>query len=51
MSGGDGYHAAMDPTDQRTVYTESQPGTSGGNVVRIDLATRPQPVDPPAQRA
>ena len=32
-SGGDGYHAAMDPTDHRTVYTESQPGTSGGNVV------------------
>jgi photosystem II stability/assembly factor-like uncharacterized protein len=39
-SGGDGYHAAMDPTDHRTVYTESQPGTSGGNVVRTDLVTR-----------
>jgi photosystem II stability/assembly factor-like uncharacterized protein len=39
-SGGDGYHAAMDPSDQRTVYTESQPATSGGNVQRTDLVTR-----------
>ena len=30
----------MDPTDHRTVYTESQPATSGGNVVRTDLVTR-----------
>jgi photosystem II stability/assembly factor-like uncharacterized protein len=40
LTGGDGYHAAMDPTDHRTVYTESQPGTSGGNVTRSDLITR-----------
>ena len=39
-SGGDGYHAAMDPSDNRTVYTESQPGTSGGNLTRTDLYTR-----------
>ena len=39
-SGGDGYHAAMDPSDNRTVYTESQPATSGGNVTRTDLVTR-----------
>jgi len=38
-SGGDGYHAAMDPDDNRTVYTESQPATSGGNIVRFDRAT------------
>src|SRR4029079_15027545 len=34
-----GYHAAMDPDDNRTVYTESQPATSGGNIVRFDRAT------------
>src|SRR5215207_5539479 len=39
-TGGDGYHAAMNPVDGRTVYTESQPGTSGGNVSWIDLVTR-----------
>jgi photosystem II stability/assembly factor-like uncharacterized protein len=39
-SGGDGYHAAMDPSDNRTVYTESQPATNGGNVTRTDLLTR-----------
>ncbi|HSC30037.1 MAG TPA: hypothetical protein VLD67_22340 [Vicinamibacterales bacterium] len=40
LTGGDGYYAAMDPTDWRTVYTESQPGTSGGNVTRTDVYTR-----------
>jgi photosystem II stability/assembly factor-like uncharacterized protein len=46
-SGGDGYHAAMDPEDRRTVYTESQPATSGGNVVRFDRATgRSQSIRP-----
>ena len=40
LTGGDGYYAAMDPTDWRTVYTESQPGTSGGNVTRSDMYTR-----------
>jgi len=40
LTGGDGYYAAMDPSDWRTVYTESQPGTSGGNVTRTDIFTR-----------
>ena len=40
LTGGDGYYAAMDPTDWRFVYTESQPGTSGGNVTRTDVYTR-----------
>jgi photosystem II stability/assembly factor-like uncharacterized protein len=40
LTGGDGYYAAMDPADWRTVYTESQPGTSGGNVTRTDVFTR-----------
>jgi photosystem II stability/assembly factor-like uncharacterized protein len=39
-SGGDGYHAAMDPTDYRWVYTESQPGSAGGNVGRMNIETR-----------
>lgn len=40
LSGGDGYHAAVDPTDWRTVYTESQPGNTGGNVGRSNVETR-----------
>jgi len=40
LTGGDGYYAAMDPTDWRNVYTESQPGTSGGNLTRTDMRTR-----------
>ena len=40
LTGGDGYYAAMDPSDWRSVYTESQPGTSGGNVTRTDMYTR-----------
>ncbi len=46
VGGGDGFHAAVDPTDPDTVYTESQ----DGNVQRMDLHTnerrviRPEPV-------
>ena len=40
ISGGDGYHAQMDPTDHRWVYTESQPGMTGGNVGRMNIETR-----------
>jgi photosystem II stability/assembly factor-like uncharacterized protein len=39
-SGGDGYHAQIDPADWRWVYTESQPGNAGGNVGRMNLETR-----------
>src|SRR5712691_6241532 len=45
VGGGDGFHAAVDPTDPDTVYTESQ----DGNVQRLDLRTnerrviRPEP--------
>jgi photosystem II stability/assembly factor-like uncharacterized protein len=45
IGGGDGFHAAVDPTDPDTVYTESQ----DGNVQRLDLRTnerrviRPEP--------
>ncbi|HVD76985.1 MAG TPA: hypothetical protein VNH43_05215 [Vicinamibacteria bacterium] len=45
IGGGDGFHAAIDPTDPDTVYTESQ----DGNVQRLDLRTnerrviRPEP--------
>ena len=35
VGGGDGFHAAVDPTDPDTVYTESQ----DGNVQRLDLRT------------
>jgi photosystem II stability/assembly factor-like uncharacterized protein len=45
IGGGDGFHAAVDPADPDTVYTESQ----DGNVQRLDLRTnerrviRPEP--------
>jgi photosystem II stability/assembly factor-like uncharacterized protein len=35
LGGGDGFYCAVDPTDWRTVYSESQ----GGAVVRTDLST------------
>jgi photosystem II stability/assembly factor-like uncharacterized protein len=35
IAGGDGFYAAMDPTDQNIVYGESQ----GGNVSRLNLKT------------
>lgn len=40
ISGGDGYHAQADPLDWRWVYTESQPGNTGGNVGRMNMETR-----------
>jgi hypothetical protein len=39
-SGGDGYHAEMDPEDPNIVYTESQPDRQGGNITRYNLLTR-----------
>ncbi len=35
LGGGDGFYCAVDPTDWRTVYSESQ----GGAIVRTDLST------------
>ena len=35
VNGGDGFYAAIDPTNSNTVYTESQ----GGSIARLDLRT------------
>jgi hypothetical protein len=35
VDGGDGFYAAVDPTDPNTVYAESQ----GGSISRLDLGT------------
>jgi len=40
LSGGDGYHAEIDPEDWRNVYTESQPDRQGGNVGLSNIETR-----------
>ncbi|HET9371741.1 MAG TPA: hypothetical protein VFO19_15875 [Vicinamibacterales bacterium] len=40
LSGGDGYHAEIDPKDWRNVYTESQPDQQGGNVGLSNIETR-----------
>ncbi len=40
ISGGDGYHTQQDPTDFRKIYSESQPGNTGGNIGRSDALTR-----------
>jgi hypothetical protein len=40
LSGGDGFHTAIDPDDWRNVYTESQPDRQGGNVGRSNIETR-----------
>ncbi len=37
--GGDGFHTAMDPSDSRIVYSESQPDQQGGNIGRFNLET------------
>jgi photosystem II stability/assembly factor-like uncharacterized protein len=37
--GGDGFHTAMDPSDPRIVYSESQPDQQGGNIGRFNLET------------
>jgi photosystem II stability/assembly factor-like uncharacterized protein len=39
ISGGDGYHTQQDPTNWRNIYSESQPGRSGGNIGRSDAVT------------
>jgi photosystem II stability/assembly factor-like uncharacterized protein len=36
VNGGDGFYAAIDPTDANTVYSESQ----GGAIARVNLRTR-----------
>ena len=40
LSGGDGYHAEIDPEDWRIVYTESQPDVNGGNIGQSNIETR-----------
>ena len=40
ISGGDGYHAQVDPTDWRTVYSEPHPGNTGGRIQKINIETR-----------
>ena len=40
ISGGDGYHTQQDPTNFRNIYSESQPGNTGGNIGRSDALTR-----------
>ena len=48
ISGGDGYHVQVDPTDWRIVYSEPHPGNTGGRIqwenveTRQDVQTRPQ---------
>ena len=37
IGGGDGFHVQIDPTDWRTVYSESQPNANGGGVRRADI--------------
>lgn len=39
LSGGDGYHAEMEP-DGPWAYTESQPDVNGGNIGRTNMKTR-----------
>jgi photosystem II stability/assembly factor-like uncharacterized protein len=40
ISGGDGYHAQVDPTDWRIVYSEPHPSNTGGRIQRINVETR-----------
>ena len=51
VGGGDGFYAAIDPTDPNIVYSESQ----GGRISRLDLRTwsraRIFPGGPPLERA
>jgi len=50
VDGGDGFYAAVDPTDPNVVYAESQ----GGSISRLDLRTwarkQIRPVPPPLSR-
>jgi photosystem II stability/assembly factor-like uncharacterized protein len=40
ISGGDGYHVQIDPTDWRVAYSEPHPGNTGGRIQRTDMLTR-----------
>ncbi len=40
ISGGDGYHIQVDPTDWRIVYSEPHPGNTGGRIQRENVETR-----------
>lgn len=40
ISGGDGYHVQVDPTDWRIVYSEPHPGNTGGRIQRENIETR-----------
>ncbi|MAB88584.1 MAG: hypothetical protein CMJ90_03895 [Planctomycetes bacterium] len=40
ISGGDGYHVQVDPTDWRTVYSEPHPAGTGGRIQRMNVETR-----------
>lgn len=40
ISGGDGYHVQIDPTDWRIAYSEPHPGNTGGRIQRGDMLTR-----------
>ena len=40
ISGGDGYHVQIDPTDWTTVYSEPHPANTGGRVRRMNVETR-----------
>ena len=37
---GDGYHAQVDPTDWRFVYSEPHPANTGGRIQRENVETR-----------
>lgn len=40
ISGGDGYHVQVDPTDWRIVYSEPHPSNTGGRIQRENVETR-----------
>ncbi len=40
ISGGDGYHVQIDPTNWRIAYSEPHPGNTGGRMYRTDILTR-----------
>ncbi|MFC1556215.1 hypothetical protein ACFL67_03945, partial [candidate division KSB1 bacterium] len=40
ISGGDGYHVQIDPTDWRIAYSEPHPGNTGGRIQRTNIETR-----------
>jgi photosystem II stability/assembly factor-like uncharacterized protein len=40
ISGGDGYHVQIDPTDWRIAYSEPHPSNTGGRIQRTNIETR-----------